>query len=501
MAKKSKPAQTPQEPTSRRRRSSLVDQDDSPAVGQAPRLSLPLNALDDDSFHEQPPRLSHTHDYDDDDENEVRRRAALGRDRQSMGSFADPSFADLNDLGPGEYEDVTEQRRQLLEQDPSIFLDADDDDGETAELRAMLEARRQSAQTGDLSEITDGEPTFLFRIPERSRLSLAPTVPRTPQDQVEEGNDFGDIEPDAVITAEVDYESDDEDAGTGGFDVDVDDVPLRKSSLPLQDDVDAQTKTTTKKVHKRPPKERKVSQFGIEYPPFPPAVIKRLASTFSKSYGGSGKLNKDTLGALQQATDWFFEQISEDLAIYADHAGRKTIEEADVVTLMKRYADQLILCSYLYIMLTHVCTGNVCSIRIPRFSRWRRNISRESFYSMCVCRHRRLRERSGNVQQRRGWRLLRRIGKRSERYHSLFRVTFCVRDDGFFRKIIHSIMDVAKLNEYLNSSVSFYVAIASRENVSLPREDILCMIIPQANLWCSSHGYSFILPSHSFHQL
>jgi histone H3/H4 len=172
-------------------------------------------------------------------------------------------------------------------------------------------------------------------------------VPRTPQDQVEEEDDFEDIEPDAGIGAEMDYESDGEEAEAGGFDID--DAPLREASLPLQDDdVDAQAKTTTKKAHKRLPKERKVSRFGIEYPSFQPAVVKRLASTFSKSYGGSGKLNKDTLGALQQATDWFFEQISEDLASYADHAGRKTIEEADVVTLMKRYVDLLlILCSYL----------------------------------------------------------------------------------------------------------------------------------------------------------
>jgi hypothetical protein len=37
-----------------------------------------------------------------------------------------------------------------------------------------------------------------------------------------------------------------------------------------------------------------------------------------------------------QASDWFFEQLGEDLQAYAKHAGRKTIDESDVLTLMKR---------------------------------------------------------------------------------------------------------------------------------------------------------------------
>jgi len=37
------------------------------------------------------------------------------------------------------------------------------------------------------------------------------------------------------------------------------------------------------------------------------------------------------------ASDWFFEQVSDDLGAYSKHAGRKTIDESDVVTLMARY--------------------------------------------------------------------------------------------------------------------------------------------------------------------
>ena len=69
----------------------------------------------------------------------------------------------------------------------------------------------------------------------------------------------------------------------------------------------------------------------------PSAVVKKLATTFARTSGNSkAKINKDTLDALMQATDWFFEQIGEDLAAYADHAGRSRIEEKDVAVLMGR---------------------------------------------------------------------------------------------------------------------------------------------------------------------
>lgn len=84
-------------------------------------------------------------------------------------------------------------------------------------------------------------------------------------------------------------------------------------------------------------KEQKVSRYGIPYPSLPTGVVKKLATTFARSSGnGKSKLNKDTVAAIMQATDWFFEQIGDDLGTYAKHAGRKTIDETDIVTLMKR---------------------------------------------------------------------------------------------------------------------------------------------------------------------
>ena len=85
-------------------------------------------------------------------------------------------------------------------------------------------------------------------------------------------------------------------------------------------------------------KEQKVSRYGIPYPSLPLGVVKKLASTFARSGGNSkSKIDKDTMPAIMQATDWFLEQAADDLRTYAKHAGRRTIDESDVITLMKRF--------------------------------------------------------------------------------------------------------------------------------------------------------------------
>ena len=84
-------------------------------------------------------------------------------------------------------------------------------------------------------------------------------------------------------------------------------------------------------------KELKQSRHGITYPPLPSSMIKKIVkSTSASAGGGKMKFNKDVLAALTQASDWFFEQLSEDLGAFADHAKHKAIDESDVVTLMRR---------------------------------------------------------------------------------------------------------------------------------------------------------------------
>lgn len=85
-------------------------------------------------------------------------------------------------------------------------------------------------------------------------------------------------------------------------------------------------------------KRKRVSQHGIEYPPLPSTFVKKVAQTALQSSGLSNtRISADTLVALTQASEWFFEQLGDDLGAYANHAKRKTIEDSDVATLMRRY--------------------------------------------------------------------------------------------------------------------------------------------------------------------
>lgn len=82
-------------------------------------------------------------------------------------------------------------------------------------------------------------------------------------------------------------------------------------------------------------KEKKVSRYGIPVPNLPVGVVKKLATRFART-GSKAKINKATLAAIEQASSWYFEQVSQDLSVYSKHAGRKTIDESDVTALMRR---------------------------------------------------------------------------------------------------------------------------------------------------------------------
>lgn len=106
-----------------------------------------------------------------------------------------------------------------------------------------------------------------------------------------------------------------------------------------EEDVDmTEVRAPERKRGRKPQKKtKKISRHGIEYPSLPPAFVKRVAQTSLQSSGlGSSKISADTLTALTQASEWFFEQLGDDLGAYSNHAKRKTIEESDVVTLMRR---------------------------------------------------------------------------------------------------------------------------------------------------------------------
>lgn len=92
---------------------------------------------------------------------------------------------------------------------------------------------------------------------------------------------------------------------------------------PLQ----AARKQTRKKSRKVLP----VSDYGHEYPPLPPAVIKKLAVHLA-----GGRLTADTVRVITEVSDQFFRQTSSSLRAFAEHAGRKTIDDADAMQLFLR---------------------------------------------------------------------------------------------------------------------------------------------------------------------
>jgi histone H3/H4 len=276
------------------------------------------------------------------DDPEDGRRAYLNRrERESLGSLRfSGRFGDMNESGLNEEEesldDLAAAATSLMD---DMLSDEDIADNETTRhLRALMEADDGLGghQSGDLgmrqSLGTDGEQTFEFRIPDLSHGSPIHSEDNPREDTVYALEDLdigGDVEQDDQYSEAsednqfIDYQEAVEDAESLERSVH---QTLRRTPL--------QSKTTNPTV--RIPKTLHRSKLGNEYPSLPPAVIKKLASTYSRACGGNGRLNKDTVLALSQASDWFFEQISDDLATYSTHARRKTIEEADVVTLMKR---------------------------------------------------------------------------------------------------------------------------------------------------------------------
>lgn len=195
---------------------------------------------------------------------------------------------------------------------------------------------RLSAVSGRISDVRpqrtfgdDTENSFVLTFPQRDSLPRRLPIQGT-LDSDEEGDDENDEDqsdrPDTETRPDNLDEQDFEELDTDG------DVRMH---VPMQTSID-ESRLGKSRAH-RTKRVVKVSRYGIEYSSLPPGVVKKLATTFLRTSGNSkAKISKDTLDAIMQASDWFFEQISDNLGTYAEHAGRKTIDESDVLILMGR---------------------------------------------------------------------------------------------------------------------------------------------------------------------
>lgn len=196
---------------------------------------------------------------------------------------------------------------------------------------------RPTAVSGD-----DTETEFVFNVPPRDISELEEpeqvdqslagvedeysyAIPDYAAD--EEIPDPDELEEDEVDNVEM--EDPDSSGSTQAADLE---TTLQDTTLQEGDQASALRIKTAKK------KKIKISKHGIQYPSLPAGVVKKLATSYARTGGNSkAKISKDTLDAIMQASDWFFEQVSDDLGAYARHAERKTIDESDIVTLMARF--------------------------------------------------------------------------------------------------------------------------------------------------------------------
>lgn len=81
-----------------------------------------------------------------------------------------------------------------------------------------------------------------------------------------------------------------------------------------------------------------MTRHGTLAPALPTSLIKKIATEVQVRHGRrKPAFGPEHTKALEQATEWFFEQIGEDLATYSTHGRRKRrIDNADVLLLMQR---------------------------------------------------------------------------------------------------------------------------------------------------------------------
>ncbi|KAF1913533.1 centromere kinetochore component CENP-T-domain-containing protein [Ampelomyces quisqualis] len=371
LARDTQPVQPSPQIDPRRNRHSaldLSDVEDGPDPA-APRLSMPLDDMyDDESMHDLPPRQSLLPDLPDDVDGgtvqslELGRRAFSEDPRFMFPGRGSERFADLSELGAVEEEyevdgTFVSRRDGLLDRTIDEALDEDDT---TTQIRALTERRdgRQSdvdlGVFGDADDDTE-EPTFRFLIPVRMRAPMleqeqneqdedtqenSPPISNKSYEEPEQSEDEEQVE----ITGALNDENPTEQLGIQGWESDDgldDDADLalyreQESAMDRSLQTQSPERPTAKQQSTRKAKELRISQRGLEYPSFPAASVKKLALGFMKSQGSKAQLKKDALAALVKVTDDFFEQIGIDLAAYAQHGGRKMIEESDVIALMKR---------------------------------------------------------------------------------------------------------------------------------------------------------------------
>ncbi|OTA56844.1 hypothetical protein K449DRAFT_425113 [Hypoxylon sp. EC38] len=304
------------------------DDDDFPI--ERPRFSLPLDRDDDDDSELKPPRSSILEDENYTVQSiELPRRAwsEAPLSRLDRGSYGSVRMSDF--VGPEVGEDDGDDNDLGI--DSGFFPPpALDDTGEVnMDENAIFERVDEETRRLTMGGQDDFGPIQIPEIENESTFVMAPVESPTRDPTVTEGIETEDV-------PQLENDDDDDDIGepfgmTGLDDGDDDNEEVNETIISQAIEPLAQGGTGRRKGGK------KISRHGIEYPSLPQGVVKRLATTLAKTAGvGKAKISADVLDAIMQASDWFFEQLGDDLSAYARHAGRKTIDESDMMMLMRR---------------------------------------------------------------------------------------------------------------------------------------------------------------------
>lgn len=321
-----------------------------------PRLSLPIDQERDDEregtpLPEAPTPSVLNDDEDEENENPTLKSIEYGRRAISEGPisrrFSRPSFgsirmsdftaADLKDYGvsPG----AGGKRLFQLGNDyeDNILAIGDDEMGvEAAEDTGDLYEARQSLGFPDVNETTldlqatgqEDQDTFRlnFNMPERS-----PSFAELGRNRSQRGNHSAASSPTSPVAANLKSQQTQSSR-----------APLSNSSSASPISSPTHAPKSALQAPTDPPKPRKqkykLSRHNLKVPALPSSLQKRLANSALSAIGRrKSKIGRDSLRAIEQATEWFFEQVGEDLEAYSNHAGRKKrVDEGDVVALMKR---------------------------------------------------------------------------------------------------------------------------------------------------------------------
>ena len=239
-----------------------------------------------------------------------------------------------------EFGSELEIRRQSDRQQKLAALAADDDYGGGIDLDNDIQL---GGETEDLRYLPHSSPrTFAFAAEEESL-----ELPSGGSDGLELSmfNEVDNVNADQRAASGEQPRLAESDASVDGGeinDAEVDNEVQDSATEPAVSTKSSRRQTLLESVtataRARPKKKLKMNQRGNLVPALPCSLIKRIVHD-SQEKAGKRKtsLGKEHMQALEQATEWFFEQVSEDVEAYSQHGRRKKrVSEGDVLLLMRR---------------------------------------------------------------------------------------------------------------------------------------------------------------------